>query len=429
VATPALLEMASGRERPILGITASLDSSCRNLPSASQAFLFARDCLGLNSVASGKLTDPTGKRRQELRRFRTKTNSGQTSRVHQKMESQFYSVFRQYRIGDFGHGYAVMDEPALAMLAIYCDILPKLRNVNRPAIEVLWALAEHVFVPTLVCIWSRHWRAGIGQEFAGEASWYLPTEHEGEIEKPFTRIFRFWMRTVGCGSINQLAQRLRESGNCSKGELQDSLRQKLGRWLKDSGPVSLHELFGFVDAMKTEAQWLGEPGDWKARFALALAIQRLMDAVDDILSTDEKDPSRKLAAWFRATAREGVIVDDSGILAQPKTHFAVRLIQRRLMKTKQWEKIVRTPKQYRQMRFAKTKTEEEIRARIAVAEYNAKPGNRFAAWMLRNAANSSRLASAPNSLESYMAVQDFIFDTGVAELQHLMRRKNKRSAN
>lgn len=401
----------------------TIQGASEGLPDPSRAFALICECFGLNRTPESKVTDPTGKLRQGFHRFFNSTRAKQSDLARSRMEQLLYSLFRRHERDDFGHAYAVMDETAAITCYLYQELSGRLNPEGRSPKRILWLLAEHVLVPTLLAIWARHWPTELGHEFAGDQSWYLPVTVGAEVDLPFARVFSYWMRVAGIRSTNQLATMLLESGCCPKSERVDTLRKKLDRWKRGEGLVSLTELYGYLDALETEVEWLAEPGDWKARFALALAMQRFFEKADRYFKNLDAKPSSRFAAWFRTSARNGILTDDDGFLAEPTTCFAIQSIQKRLKKNGVWSKLAAAGQS--QMWFGAGVSEEEIRRRIAEGERNAKVGNRLVDWIRREAESSGRLSRGNNSSDYRLSLQRYIFDLGVREIQMFVRCRQK----
>ena len=79
--------------------------------------------------------------------------------------------------------------------------------------------------------------------------------------------------------------------------------------------------------------WLDGPDDWKTRFALACAMQKLCDAMDKFFRAQDSPCSLQLGDRLRAIVEERIAVDDDQVLLDTETFFAARLFSRQSLRT------------------------------------------------------------------------------------------------
>lgn len=390
------------------------------LPEPLAAYSFVCKCFGLTHIQAGKISDPTSKLRQRLhRRFNRGKMPKRRGKAQAYLDEKLYGGFRGHKPEEFGRAYKVADDAVHTGLAIYDGLQRKLTTTGRDQAQAMWILAEHVLAPTLVIIFGQQWRTGLGREYQGEHSWYLPLPKDGVIHQPFTRVFNYWTRIMGHDSPNRLATALIARSTDFKTIGRDTLRKRLERWSKgDETPSCLADLYGVIDVMKEEVQWLSDRREWKARFLLAMAMQKLFEEAENYFKELHKTPSLQLREWIIKAWNEPIYQDYSHILAQPTTHFAVRMLVNELKKSAAWEGLIKPFS--RTGGFDPDIPDEEIehwRIVTGKAAKGASIGNQLANHIRYKAQEAGRVNINDTSAKAYIELQDFIFELGVDQIQ------------
>jgi len=388
-----------------------------NLPPFSKAFHFALKCLDLTRIRDGKTTDPGGVLRQRMHRFFRAKSSDDDNGRGQEFEGKLYSALRCHAPEEFGHAYAVAEEAVISLLCIYRDLIPRLDAKGYPVRSLMWLLAEHVVAPTLMLIFARHRGAGLGLEFDGGRTWYLPGEMDGQILAPFARVFEFWMRTAGCPSTNGLAAELIKISE--RPGSQDALRKKLERCRNGSFPPTLlAELFETLEPVQERTSWLGDPSEWRARFFLAAALQRFFVSADNYFVGIHPNPSQQISAWVRTFSRERMFMDDGQLLGNPTTFYAERLWCRKVLHSKPWARTIKRKRQ-----FGPKATNAEVQQWKQSTETALKPGNRLAEFLRNEVMKTNSAKSEDACAPDGSALRDYLVGAGVREIEQLMREK------
>jgi hypothetical protein len=174
-------------------------------------------------------------------------------------------------------------------------------------------------------------------------------------------------------------------------------------------------------------EWLDTADFWKVRFTLACATQKMCDAMDAFFQPVHENSSLALAGMFRRIAEERIVCDDGKVLAGLHSFFAVRLFQRRLEAEGKWKKITASVPNAVSGGFGLETSDEVIAAFREQIFAQMNPGNHFLAFIKDQAVADGRLKRVDNSVESLVALEEYIFEIGVRELNQLLDSKRKKA--
>jgi hypothetical protein len=278
------------------------------------------------------------------------------------------------------------DEFVSVLLSLYARLLPKLDVKDVATTDAMWLLVENVFVPTVFAKLVQEWRQGLGHEFMGEICWYFPIKSHGQIEKPFPRVFNYWMRVAGFQTTYQIAKAAGET----------PLRRKIDRWLKGGTPPDALVLHKLVNQFADNISWLDEPDTWKARLTLACAMQNVCDFMDEYFKPIQTNSSLVLSEMFKRISKERIICDDNKFLAAAHSFFATRLLQLRWQKNGQWQ-----PAPLEQ-------------------------GNWFLAMIEKMAVADGCVKPSKPPIKNHFMLQEYLFGLGVSELNRLLAAQKKK---
>jgi hypothetical protein len=400
-----------------------------NLPNYFTALRFICQCFGIQEKDLGhtleRLRENTPKPNkyfpQELSRMMLARAENGTGRWCDALvvvghESLYDRIRRQHGKPLFSSTGSLAERLVFSMLKLYEKALPKLRTHGVEKEDALWILVEHLFVPTAFVILVHDWRDGLGSEFQGENCWYLPTvSSEGKM-KPIPRVLDCWLRVAGFRTAYGVSE---EMGS-------KNLRREVDRWLAGTVVPTQETLHRLAERFAKNVCWLDHPDRWKTRFTLACAMQKLCGKMESIFNDFPKDSSFALGQMFRRIAEERIGCDENKILAQHRTFFAARLLQRRLQRDGNWDGQVLAPmpKEGMPQSVPPEASDEEIDHFRQQAEWQLNAGNWFLAFIKEQFAVHSPGGSRRILLE------DYIFDLGVQELNQIMdeRRAGGRKA-
>ena len=277
----------------------------------------------------------------------------------------------------------IADELVSVLLSLYARLLPKIELHGVSGTEALWVMLENVFIPTVYAKLVQEWRHGLGNEFLGEACWYLPIKSHGQIEKPFPRVLNYWMRVAGFQTTYQIAK---ASGNFP-------LRRKIDRWLGGGITPDPRVLQRLAKKFAAETSWLDEPDTWQSRLMVACAMQNISDFMDENFKPKRKDASLAMAKMFKRISKERIVCDNQKTLAGSHSFFAARLIQRRWQKDGKWQ-----PDQLDH-------------------------GNWFLEKIRTMAIADGCIEHSKSSARNYIMLDEYLFELGVSELNQLLRSR------
>jgi hypothetical protein len=321
-------------------------------------------------------------------------------------EALYDRILRQSGQPLFGFTGHLTERLSFASLRLYEKISPKLNTEGVSPLDTLWVLFEEVFVPTIFLELALNWQRGLGTEFQIEKCWYLPLVERNVRLNPVSRVLRCWFRAAGFRYAHDLGK-----------ALDDSVRRTVDRWLSGECVPKLREVHDLVDQFADDVRWLDSPDDWKTRFTLACAAERLCTAMDTLFRATHPDSSLQIAEILQKIHAEGVAVDDGGVLADSRTFFAARLLQRRLQNEEKWDVEIMARVRDTQARKCPTNpSEDEIEQFRREIEWGIKPGNWFLEFINREVTTAKRGAN----------LQERILDVGIHELNRILSTKRGR---
>jgi hypothetical protein len=324
-------------------------------------------------------------------------------------EALYDRILRQSGQPLFGFTGHLTERLSFAVLRLYEKISPKLITDGVSPTDTLWVLFEEVFVPTIFLELVLNWQRGLGTEFQIETCWYLPLVEKNARLNPVSRVLRCWFRAAGFRYAHDLSK-----------ALDDSVRRKVDRWLSGECVPKLREVHGLVDNFADDVRWLDSPDDWKTRFTLACAAEKLCEAVDACFRATHPDSSLKIAEMFQKVRAANVAVDDGLALADSHTFFAARLLQRRLQNEGKWDaEIVAHVRDTQARKCPTNPSEDEMEQFRREIEWGMKPGNWFLEFIKREATTTKHS----------MSLQERILDTGIHELNRILDTKRGRRAS
>lgn len=325
----------------------------------------------------------------------------------------------------------VTDEIAVSLLTLYERLVPKLDFKGVSKAEAMWVLVENVFVPTVFIKLAGEWRFGLGTEFQGKTCWYLPVKSNGQKAKPISRVLDCWLCVAGFRTAYGVSQSL-SRGKPGKSDLDvqtaklwKAWKKSIERWLDGKPVQSVQSLHRLVEVFARNVAWLDEPEGWKARFTLAFAMQNLCDSMDEFFKAVREDSSLMLADMLRRTSDERLAYDDDKFLASSHSFFAARLLQRRLQKEGEWNKMVASAPKSMSRSFPPEASDEQIATFRKQMNWQMNPGNWLLEFIKERAVLDGRLKRNDRSAEGYVALEAYIFDFGVDELNRLLDSKRK----
>jgi hypothetical protein len=307
----------------------------------------------------------------------------------------------------------VTHEIVTQLLLLYDRLLPHLNAPKLSRDKAMWMLAEHVFVPTAFLIVVKRHRHGLGSEFRGDDCWYLPKRDGHETKNPVQRVLDCWLRVAGYRTAYGISKELNDEDGV--------WRRKLGRWLSGT-PAPLADLHRLVDTFARSISWLDEPNEWKGRFTLASAAEGIWDRIDEYFAPFHQSPALYFAEVFRGHAKKPVLEDDGGVLAEPHTFFATRLVEKRLKETGQLGRILRQVRRSWSAQYGPDVSDQEISDHRRQMEWEMNPGNWFADYLLQRARKEDRIGQTASWDDAYH-LSEYLFDLGVKELNRSLARK------
>lgn len=315
----------------------------------------------------------------------------------------------------------VTEKTVFSLLRLYEKLLPQLHLGRGSKADALWILTEHVFLPTVFIHLINARRDGLGPEFAGEKCWYFPIKEASKTIKPVRRLLDYWSRTSALFTPYGASVRFVPVAKSESDEVarkRDSLKKRFERWRSGDDLPTLDDLHRFVDDAGSEVAWLDDPAAWKARFTLAVAAQSIADAMDQMFSQTWPDASLSLPGAMGKIAAEGIVHDEERELADPMVFFAVRLWQLKLQQDGHWQKIISasTSDLPPFPAFTTVEADEEHRRKI---HRQLNPGNHLLEAIKTTAATDGVSRHHP------FALNDYLFDLGVSELNRMLAAEKK----
>jgi hypothetical protein len=179
---------------------------------------------------------------------------------------------------------------------------------------------------------------------------------------------------------------------------------------------SLHDLVG---AFANNVSWLDDADNWRARFTLAFGMQNMCEAMDHSSGTVCGDSSLLLADKLRQISTERLMCDDEKLLAA-HSFFAARLLQRRLQKDGELDKVVASSREPIKRSFPPTASDEVLATFQRKLNWEKNPGNWLLEFIKERAVSDGHLKCADFSAVNFIALESYIFEIGVAELNRLL---------
>lgn len=320
-----------------------------------------------------------------------------------RLEALYDRIRRNNGSSLFSFTGAVTDRLVFSLMRLYEKLLPIFKPDGIPPPDTMWILVENLFAPTVFIELHQDWQRGLGTEFQGDACWYLPVRSEGKNLKPVQRVLDSWLRVIGYRTAYGVSGRIGGP----------DLRRTVDRWRVGEVVPTVATLHKLVETFAQRVRWLDAPDDWKARFTLACAMQKLCDEMDEFFKDILPDSSRKLTDMFRRIENERIVSDDDKLLAGRQTFFATRLLQLRLQREGKWETQVlsQVPKQAQRV-FQVEVSDEELAQSRSKMERKMNPGNWFLEFIKQQ---------VPAKLD--MSFEDYLFNIGVKELNCLLISK------
>lgn len=316
----------------------------------------------------------------------------------------------------FGKAGKFMDELVFELLQLYEQLLPKLKPSGVAPGDIMWVLVEEVFVPTAFLKLTQHWREASGDELQGGRCWYLPIKRKGERSNPVPRVLTLWLRAIGC----------RYGYDLSK-STDDATRKRVERWLKGDCVPNVRESLALVDKFAHESTWTDTAEEWKTRFILACAMERLCRSMDVYFSAQRRHASLEIGKMIAKIEAENIPMDDARVLADTWTFFAARLFQRRLRKEGRWEIEVESKVQLKGGWKAPPKmSNEELERNREAFRWRQNKGNWFLEAIERELQGADTTGSSLAVRRGEM-LREHILNLGAAELNRLLEEKGRRA--
>jgi hypothetical protein len=323
-------------------------------------------------------------------------------------------------------------ETVFTLLRLYERLLPKLDCDGVSAAELMRLLIENVFVPTVFIRMVEEWRLGLGTEWEGVTCWYLPTKLSCNIQKPVSRVLDCWLRVAGFRTAYGVSQSLTR-GKSNKSAFNErtekhwkTWKKSVERWLNGKPVQSVQKLHRLVETFAPNVAWLDEPKDWKARFTLAFAMQNLCDAMDEAFGfCSGEPPSLSLSIILCRIADERLVCDDGKCLSGAGSFFASRLIQLQMRANGEWDKITAQIPREVKGTFPPDASDEEISRHRDEISRQFNSGNWLLEYLRQKGVTGGRMNSGQDFVAGYVALEAYLFDLGVEELNRLLDSKRK----
>jgi hypothetical protein len=297
-------------------------------------------------------------------------------------EALYDQIRRQDGKPLFGFAGDFAERLASSMTLLYERLLPKLNVEGIPGPTAIWILLKNIFVPTAYAELVKNWRLGLGGEFRGPTCWYLPLGPKHK--QPVSRVLDCWLRVAGFLTGYRISQ-----------EMEKMDRSQVDEWRRGEkvpNPLTLHRV---VEKFAGRVSWLDDAEEWKSRFTLACAMQNLSARMDEYFKHICSNSSLELAGMFQKIADEHIVCGETNFLAEAHNFFATRLLQTCIRKEGQW-----------------------------VAEFNM--GDRFLKLVNEKAGKDESFRRNIKILGERLALEEYLFDVGVRELNRLFEIERKR---
>ena len=391
------------------------------LPDEVQALWFVCRCVGICEK------DFPSVPRSTLRRAVSgqKIAASNRNRIRLMLETALFERFRRPS-SPISHTNNVTDQIVSNLLSLYRRIRPRLSTDRVAAEKVLWIVTEHVVIPTVFTIVAKARQGGTGTEFQGAECWYLPSKSH----TPIQRVLDFWLRTAGLVTAHGLSKRLHARSQKSEAEpIEDpnSLKKRIQRWLTGEVKPSFAELDRIMDDVANaapEVRWLDGAVAWKARLRLAFAIQTACELACGAFS---KDVPLQFASLFKDEINEPTPCDLNGFLSTPHSYFAARLYARQLQRIGRLEEVLRYEEGQICETYGPEVSDHEIKRRGDEIMWQMHPGCRFLAF-IEQQAQACGVLKGRNATEDFFALDEFLFDLGIQELNGIIKKKRSRRA-
>jgi len=396
------------------------------LPTNFAARRFACRCFGVNLPEMQRMLEIMRSREDEPDKHFPKTlnrvmlNEAEAGKgkwcgilitvADEALYNRIRRINSQPLIGCAGH---VTERLVFGLLSLYEAISPRLNLDRIPCDEVLEVIINEVFVPTVFLKLALNRDRAERTEFDIETCWYLPVVKDGQQWGPVRTILQHWLWSVGFRNAHDLKKELNS----------DSSRRSADRWLSGDIVPTIDELHRLVDKFHKPVQLAGDKGDWKTRFTLACGLAHLYAAMDELR------PKSSMAArrLLRDVQKDGVAVDDDGVLTDSLTFFATRLIQRRLQREGAWDEIVQSRVQATLAKqYPANPSDEEIETFRSAMEWGMNPGNWLLHFIETEAIRLIGPGTAPHSSMIGWSLSKRILELGIRELNQVLDAKRGR---
>ncbi len=292
---------------------------------------------------------------------------------------------------------------------LYHAAVPKLRVDGIPPQRVLWILVEEMFIPTAFLELKAARRRGLGTEFGTETCWYLPRVEKGQVVKPFQRVLQIWMNAVGFRFA------------CDFKKQAGSLGRKVQDWLKGKYAASPEGIREMVGQFSDEARRFDNPEEWIGRLGLAAGMQELCVAVDQYFAPIYPNASLRFADLIKVPELGEVPVDLDGVLGQPRTFFAARLIQRRWKAEGIWQQRIASAQPSAPPHPSPDASDQELEDYRNDLMRLHSSGDHFLDALITELCPSAK--AEESEMQKGVFFSDFLFDRGLEELNAILDRE------
>lgn len=332
--------------------------------------------------------------------------------VHAAMLDAVLKYFRRAGTAGAGGANEFADWMIMQALNLYPRAVRALCGDATPGPVELRLLVEEVLVPTAfaLMLWPSPFTGGrmipsLGHEFDGPLSWYLPDDG-----RAFCAVWDRWLRVTGfrtpCGFS-------KDSG---------SMREQGKRWLAGETLPSIEDIDRTVRRYADRVAWLDKPDAWKARLRLARALQHFRRMEEKALRPRHPLPPT-LQTQIAAINKEGVLCDPDGWLANPGIFFAVRLIQKHLIREGRWDDATRSSRTRISRRFSLRVSDARIAELKARDQRRLDPAYRFVRYLARRGKIPLGPAFSALPFRARGAFEAYIVRLGLEELARLRDAK------
>jgi hypothetical protein len=349
----------------------------------------------------------------------SRATSGKTRRLkslqrtHQALMELVLRYFRRDGFAGSGGANAFADAMLLATLRLYARVKTELAPKRALTPFELRLIVEEVLVPTAFAILSSSRCLGFGAEihglgceFHGPKSWYLPDD-----ARPLTAILDRWLKVAGfrtpCGFS-------RDSTN---------LKTQVSRWMAGDHLPSIEDLDALVERYKDRVDWLDDAAAWKARLRLARTLQSLWAEAGKYFAAHRLPSLKSPMERFETINGDQILRDADGLLASPQVFFAVRLVQLRLKQEGKLAAAIQPPRTQYARGFPPSASDEHIARWQARIQKRLDIGYRFARFLARRGGIALGSELSRPSLHAVAAFEEHLFRLGLGELKRLRTEK------